>query len=126
VIANGEWTRIASLPRKLSVFACSALNTSFVSQASWHLVLHGGEVDPSTSGHSGAGEFSSQTFAFDGNDWQLISTHWTEGCDEAKPSSRGWHVSAFDPTTNTFFVHGGNLENNIRTNELWTLSAEQS
>ncbi|CAF1083398.1 unnamed protein product [Brachionus calyciflorus] len=104
-LRENKWTQIESLPRKLSVFACSSINSENV-----QLVLHGGEVDPSTMGHNGAGEFSSDTYVYDGKQWKYIDL-------VEKPSSRGWHSSCSDE--NKFYIYGGNLENNERTDELW-------
>jgi hypothetical protein len=82
-LATKKWTRIESLPRKLSVFACSSVDDSL-----WggkiRLILHGGEVDPSTAGHNGAGEFSNDTYLFDGLKWHMLNNS-----SPLKPSSRG-------------------------------------
>ncbi len=48
-IDENKWTQIESLPRKLSVFACSAVDDKSY-DGKLRLILHGGEVDPSTLG----------------------------------------------------------------------------
>jgi hypothetical protein len=48
-IKENKWTQIESLPRKLSVFACSSVNDETY-EGKLRLILHGGEVDPSTLG----------------------------------------------------------------------------
>lgn len=106
-----EWIQIENLPRHLSVFACE----SVFDKQNLRLILHGGEVDPSTLGHNGAGEFSKSTYIYDGQCWSLL-----EFSDEDfKPSTRGWHAGAY--SNGSFYIYGGNLENNKRTNELWQL-----
>jgi N-acetylneuraminic acid mutarotase len=111
-LKDKSWSQIQDLPRKLSVFACAA-----VSNSSMRLILHGGEVDPSTLGHNGAGEFTRETFMFDGTQWHSLSDQ-VLNCE---PSSRGWHSGCADSEGN-FYIYGGNLEDNKRTNELWCLS----
>lgn len=55
--------RDGSLPAR-SVFGVIAETASDPKEAS--LVVYGGEVDPSTQGHDGAGGFSSEVFRFTG------------------------------------------------------------
>jgi N-acetylneuraminic acid mutarotase len=105
------WSQIENLPRKLSVFACS----SFDKNQKVRLILQGGEVDPSTLGHNGAGEFTNETFLYDGTKWYSIDTLTTE-----QLTNRGWHHGCGDLDGN-FYIFGGNLENNHRNNELWVL-----
>ena len=111
-LATKEWSMIEKLPRKLSVFACNS-----VSLGSFRLALHGGEVDPSTLGHKGAGEFTNETFLFDGSGWHTLDV------EKNVTSTRGWHHGC-SGGADRFYVYGGNLENNERTNELWCLSAD--
>ena len=108
------WTQLANLPRHLSVFAsATALNDS----NQIRLIVHGGEVDPSTLGHEGAGEFSQTTYIFDGQKWSMLDFDENEA---NRPASRGWHSGAYS-NDGCFYIYGGNLENNQRTNELWQL-----
>jgi hypothetical protein len=68
----------------------------------------------------GAGEFSESTYLFNGTSWSLLNSTGAN----PKPSSRGWHVGCYamlNEEGHFFFIHGGNLENNKRTNELWKL-----
>jgi hypothetical protein len=111
---------VESLPRKLSVFACSTLNSDKwrVNGKRIRVLVHGGEIDPSTKGHNGAGEFSSDTYGFDGEKWHILKSDDVE----EKPMNRGWHSSCFNKEKNTFYVFGGNLEDNKRTNELWSFN----
>lgn len=110
-ISKRTWSKIENLPRKLSVFACSSIRNN----SNVRLILHGGEVDPSTMGHNGAGEFSSDTYVFDGNNWKFLSL-------DEKPSQRGWHSGCSDHINRKFYIFGGSLEDNFRSNELWCLS----
>ena len=118
IAANG-WTRIADLPRKLSVFACSTVESSKlkVNGHNVKLILHGGEIDPSTIGHNGAGEFSNDTYIFDGTNWHML-----DNSSPLKPTSRGWHAACFSSADDTFYIFGGLLENVLRNNELWSLN----
>lgn len=111
-LATQTFTDVERLPFKLSVFATASL-----SRPDLHLVVHGGEIDPSQLGHSGAGEFTSQTMVFDGERWTKVVSESGE-----KPSSRGWHSGCADDQGSRFYIYGGNLESNQRSNELWCLS----
>lgn len=61
------------------------------------------------------GEFSQSTYVFDGSDWTILEFD----DHDPKPSSRGWHAASY--SNGSFYVYGGNLESNQRTNELWRL-----
>lgn len=109
-LSNNVWSKQANLPQGLSVFACSGISN----HPSLKAVLHGGEVEPSKSGHAAVGEFSDVTYAFDGEKWlELLVDNST------KPSSRGWHSGCYE--NGKFYIFGGSLENNERTSELWEL-----
>jgi N-acetylneuraminic acid mutarotase len=112
-IKNKTWSTIANLPRKLSVFASASIIEN--SSSNFKIILNGGEVDPSKLGHSGTGEFSQDTYAYDGEHWHLLKFT----VNDTKPSNRGWHAGCIGD--NYFYIYGGNLENNQRTNELWRL-----
>ena len=113
-VGKNEWSQVVgSLPRKLSVFACAA---PVVAKGKVRVLVHGGEIDPSTIGHNGAGEFSSDIYAFDGENWDILKS----SSENDKPSNRGWHSGCFGDSV--FYVFGGNLENNNRTNELWSFT----
>ena len=114
-LINKCWSEIESIPRKLSVFASTGILKSNNLKA--RVIMHGGEVDPSTLGHNGAGEFTNETFYFDGFKWHAFSND--KSLNSTK--SRGWHNGCADENGN-FFIYGGNLENNERSDELWCLS----
>ena len=111
-IVEKKWSKSVSLPRKLSVFAYSSIKR----RSNLRLVVHGGEVDPSTLGHKGAGEFCNDTYVFDGQSW--IECEFQE--NSQRPSNRGWHYGC-SGENGKFYIFGGNLEDNERTNELWCL-----
>ena len=119
-LAQDVWTQESSMPRKLSVFAGSSVNNDklIIDGKKVRLLVHGGEIDPSTKGHNGAGEFSSDIYAFNGDKWHILSNNHGE-----KPSNRGWHAGCYG-FDNKFYIFGGNLEDNNRTNELWSLNFE--
>jgi hypothetical protein len=111
-LIDKSWSSIQNLPRKLSVFALASVKNSTT-----RLILHGGEVDPSTLGHNGAGEFTKETFLFDGTQWNAASKQVLN----SGPTSRGWHSGCSDHNGN-FYIYGGNLEDNKRSDELWCLA----
>ena len=51
-IKQNVWTKNSNLPRHLSVFA----SASVLDNDKVRLIVHGGEIDPSTLGHNGAGK----------------------------------------------------------------------
>jgi len=112
-IEENSWSQISGLPSGLSVFASASLN-----QPNARIIVHGGEIDPSTQGHTAAGEFTADTILFDGEAWSKVKIE----NEEVMPSSRGWHAGSSG--SGKFFVYGGNLENNARTNELWQLELQ--
>ena len=116
-LATRQWTQMTSVPRKLSVFACATVKSDAIKfdGKRIRLVLNGGEVDPSTKGHNGAGEFTNETYIFEGSKWHKLAD------SAVKPSNRGWHAGCFG-FGDKFYIFGGNLEDNKRTNELWSLS----
>jgi N-acetylneuraminic acid mutarotase len=109
-LSTNEWCQLASLPQGLSVFAYAGLS----SNSNVRIILHGGEVEPSKSGHAAVGEFSNITYVFDGLNWLELPVD-----NSIKPSSRGWHSGCYE--NGKFYIFGGCLESNERTAELWEL-----
>ena len=80
-----------------------------------HVLVFGGEVDPSDLGHSGAGQFSDQTFCLDPS---ALTWHGVAAGGEA-PGPRGWAASAAAPAG--LVVSGGIDEANARLGDLYLL-----
>ncbi|KAL4430939.1 hypothetical protein ABPG75_006195 [Micractinium tetrahymenae] len=80
-----------------------------------HVVCFGGEVDPSTQGHAGAGGYSNELFCLD-----TSCQHWHR-CTPAgaPPAPRGWMAAT--ACAAGVVVHGGNDVNNQRLADMWLL-----
>eukprot|EP00386_Alphamonas_edax_P007310 GDKI01024293.1.p1 GENE.GDKI01024293.1~~GDKI01024293.1.p1 ORF type:complete len:374 (-),score=113.52 GDKI01024293.1:105-1145(-) len=78
----------------------------------------GGEVDPSTQGHAGAGEYSCETLCVQTN----IHTN-TLVCQKVHtpthPEARGWHAGCV--CARGLVIHGGNSLKNERLGDMWLL-----
>eukprot|EP00887_Chlorella_sp_A99_P005453 scaffold1.g5453.t1 len=108
--ADGGPPRAGLPPR--SVFASAAYGGG--------IVVFGGEVDPSTQGHAGAGVYSNQVFGFDPE-----AKRWGELRPEGEgPPSRGWLAGTAVPEG--LLIHGGNSNDNKRQNDLWLLELKEA
>ena len=77
-------------------------------------------MDPSTQGHAGAGQFSSQAYSFD-----LGERRWTELAPEGEaPPPRGWLAGVAVPEG--LLVHAGNSNSNERESDMWLLEVGAS
>ena len=76
------------------------------------MILHGGEIGPSAEGHKSAGEFSNDTFIFNGEKWIKVESQNT-------PTARAWHAGTYGD--GKFYIYGGLLENSDRLAELLSL-----
>nr|ACN40204.1 unknown [Picea sitchensis] len=108
VEAKGE---IKPTPR--SVFACFALGK--------HIVVYGGEVDPSDLGHMGAGSFCGDVFALDTEALEWIRVE--DGGGESHPGPRGWTAFSVGSCCggNGMLVYGGNSPSNKRLDDIFFL-----
>ncbi|EFN59120.1 hypothetical protein CHLNCDRAFT_19060 [Chlorella variabilis] len=80
-----------------------------------HIVVFGGEVDPSTQGHAGAGCYSADTFCLD-----TACGHWHSiSAGGQPPSPRGWLAATACGTG--VVVHGGNSASNQRLADMFLL-----
>lgn len=104
--ADGGPSRAGLPPR--SVFAAGSHGNS--------ILLFGGEVAPVTSGgHTKAGHFSADCFAFNPD-----TKAWTRLQPEGEgPPPRGWMAACAVPEG--LLVHGGNNLDNTRANDMWLL-----
>jgi N-acetylneuraminic acid mutarotase len=112
-VEQNKWSPISSLPMGLSVFALSALNDA---SASGIFILHGGEIGPSRGGHEVAGQFSAESFLFDGQDWKNIEIDQ----EHEMPCARAWHASSY--FNGKLYVYGGLDQNNTRLGDLYELT----
>jgi len=107
-IASKTWTKEEQgLDQGLSVAVCAAVGDN--------IVLYGGELEPSARGHSGAGNFSSQTavFSYQGG---LKEVRRGEG-----PPARGWSDGAVWRGDRLVVVGGltGDDSNPVRLADVW-------
>lgn len=107
-VQNNSWSQIASLPKGLSVFASASVDGN----NDFRLIVHGGEIGPSKEGHKSAGEFSSDTFVYNGENWIKIES-------ENTPIPRAWHAGNY--SDGKFYIYGGMLENSDRAADLLAL-----
>jgi len=112
-VQNNSWSKATNLPLGLSVFALTSVDDGKF--AGSRLILHGGEIGPSTEGHKSAGEFSNDTYLFDGDNWSKVEA-------ENKPVPRAWHAGTY--SNGKFYAYGGLLENSERNGELFELAFE--
>jgi len=93
--------------------------TAFATLDDKHLFLFGGEIDPSTQGHAGAGDYTNETYVYDvtTNTWHKQAT----GGDT--PTPRGWLAGTSLPGGR--LVHFGGFDGKERVPELhiFTLGA---
>ncbi|KAL4418744.1 hypothetical protein ABPG77_006417 [Micractinium sp. CCAP 211/92] len=114
---NGSACSHAEAPVELparSVCAVAAHACSTCAHAN-HVVCFGGEVDPSTLGHSGAGSFSNDLFCLDTacQHWHCVAPAGTP------PPPRGWLAAT--ACAAGVVVHGGNGIDNQRLADMWLL-----
>lgn len=133
-VASGGWDcpgcceedMAAALPAR-SVFglgshACGAC--AACSHAN-HVLLFGGEVDPSTQGHEGAGAFSNDVFCMDTAHGRGAASAWHKLQPEGQPPMpRGWFAAAAVP--GGMVVYGGNSASNERLEDMWLLKVHDS
>ena len=112
-LAAKEWTEVETKGEKpcpRSVFSVASFGE--------HVVVIGGEVDPSDLGHLGAGSFAGDVYALD-----VKEKAWRKVKDEAveHPGPRGW--CAFSVGTwegkEGLLVYGGNSASNDRLEDIF-------
>lgn len=102
-VASRTWHLLAPIPMSArSVAACANLNG--------RALIFGGERDPSTDGHKGAGHMVDDVFVFDPKD-ESWTTVFASG--PLKPSARGWMDWA-PIDSSTLLLVGGLSEDNER------------
>ena len=112
-----EWRQLAQPLPPRSVFGVVALDK--------RIVVIGGEVDPSSEGHAGAGHFSQDVYVLDTADeeggWVKATV---AGEAEAQWSARGWFPAAAYGD-NTIAVFGGNALDNSRLDDCFLLCMDK-
>ncbi|CAL5218389.1 g61 [Coccomyxa viridis] len=88
-----------------------------------HLVLFGGEVNPSDQGHAGAGQFCNDMYCYDPNKADASgSGGWHKlqlDSGSVPPTPRGWFAAC--ATAQGLLVHGGNSPSNERLSDMYLL-----
>ncbi|KAJ1287882.1 hypothetical protein BS78_02G044700 [Paspalum vaginatum] len=113
--ATGKWAAVETggdKPSPRSVFCAAGVGR--------HVVVFGGEVDPSDLGHLGAGKFSREAFSLD-----TETGAWTRLDDGAEaehhPGPRGWCAFAAGEKDGRqgLLVYGGNSPTNDRLDDIY-------
>ncbi|TVU10944.1 hypothetical protein EJB05_44500 [Eragrostis curvula] len=120
--ATGMWSVVETggggdKPSPRSVFCAAGVGR--------HVVVFGGEVDPSDLGHLGAGKFSAEAFALD-----TETGAWARLDDDASyesehhPGPRGWCAFAAGEMDGRrgLLVYGGNSPTNDRLGDIYFFS----
>lgn len=114
-----EWTLVEATgdkPSPRSVFSATIIGK--------HVILYGGEIDPSDLGHLGAGKFSDQVFALDTETyvWKKLEVV-AESVDE-NPGPRGWCAFSAGKLDGKdgLLVYGGNSPTNDRLGDIFFLT----
>lgn len=85
-----------------------------------HIIIYGGEIDPSDQGHMGAGRFSGEVYALDTETlaWQKLE----DGSElSGHPGPRGWCAfsAARRGGQEGLLVYGGNSPSNDRLDDIY-------
>mmetsp|Transcript_11900 Transcript_11900/g.25566 ORF Transcript_11900/g.25566 Transcript_11900/m.25566 type:complete len:342 (+) Transcript_11900:55-1080(+) len=129
-LAAGKWEEAAPLPVARSVFGAAVHSSPAPSGCSGagcghggHIMAFGGEVDPSTQGHEGAGDFSADLFCYDesARNWHKLSVSNDAG--SPGPCARGWY--AYTSLEGGLLVHGGLDCKNERLGDMFVLNAHE-
>ncbi|KAK3121267.1 hypothetical protein QOZ80_8BG0649820 [Eleusine coracana subsp. coracana] len=115
--ATGRWDAVEAggdiRPSPRSVFCVAGIGK--------HVLLFGGEVDPSDLGHLGAGKFSAEAFALDTETgaWKRLDDGASES--ENHPGPRGWCAFAAGEMDGRrgLLVYGGNSPTNDRLGDIY-------
>lgn len=85
-----------------------------------HIIIYGGEIDPSDQGHMGAGKFSGEVYALDTETlaWEKLED-WSDR--SGHPGPRGWCAfsAARRGGQEGLLVYGGNSLSNDRLDDIY-------
>lgn len=114
-LAEKSWTQVETSGKKPT--ARSVFSTVTIGQ---HIIIYGGEVDPSDLGHMGAGRFTGEVYALDTQ--TLVWKKLEDGVDSSDhPGPRGW--CAFSAGVREgqqgLLVYGGNSPSNDRLEDIF-------
>lgn len=119
--ASKTWTQVETTgqkPTARSVF-------SNVSDGK-HMIVYGGEIDPSDQGHMGAGQFSGEVYVLDTETlvWARLEDKVESG---GHPGPRGWcaFAGARRNGREGLLVYGGNSPSNDRLDDIFFLALSQ-
>lgn len=118
--ATGEWAMVETTgdkPSPRSVFCAVGVGK--------HVVVFGGEVDPSDLGHLGAGKFSAEAFALDTETGAWVRL---DDASDHHPGPRGWcafSAGALDGRRG-LLVYGGNSPTNDRLDDIYFFTPLES
>lgn len=114
-LAKKSWAQVETTgekPTARSVFSSVAIGK--------HILVYGGEIDPSDQGHMGAGQFSGEFFVLDTETlaWRRVEDKADSG---SHPGPRGWCAFAGGQRDGKegLLVYGGNSPSNDRLDDLF-------
>ncbi|XP_022637078.1 nitrile-specifier protein 5 isoform X3 [Vigna radiata var. radiata] len=120
-LAHKTWTQVETSglkPTARSVF-CTLGNGK-------HIIVYGGEIDPSDQGHLGAGQFSGELYALDTDtlEWKRLEDKVNS---DSHPGPRGWcaFAGARRDGRQGLLVYGGNSPSNDRLDDIFFLALSQ-
>ncbi|KAM3571606.1 hypothetical protein VYU27_006374 [Nannochloropsis oceanica] len=113
-----DWSSYSTGLEPRSVFGLQPV------QGGKSLVLFGGEVDPSSAGHMGAGGFAGDTLLFSLTDkTQGFTSPLPSSPPSPSPSPRGWYGHCVTKEGSVVVV-GGLAPDNSRLGDVWVLEEE--
>ncbi|XP_027341458.1 nitrile-specifier protein 5 isoform X2 [Abrus precatorius] len=122
-LAQKTWVQVETSgqkPTARSVF-CTLSNGK-------HIVVYGGEIDPSDQGHLGAGQFSGEVYALDTETltWKRLEDDQVDS--GRHPGARGWcaFAGASHDGREGLLVYGGNSPSNDRLDDIFFLALSKS
>ena len=121
-LAHKTWAQVETSGQKPT--ARSVFSTGGYGK---HIIVCGGEIDPSDQGHLGAGKFSAEVYALDTEtlEWKRLE----DGVDSGShPGPRGWcaFAGARRGGQEGLLVYGGNSPSNDRLEDIFFLTVSQS
>ncbi|XP_057756898.1 nitrile-specifier protein 5 [Arachis stenosperma] len=121
-LISKTWSQVETSGQKPS--ARSVFSTASYGK---HIILYGGEIDPSDQGHMGAGKFSGDVFVLDTEtlEWKKLEERVDSG---SHPGPRGWCAFAGAQRNGQegLLVYGGNSPSNDRVDDIFFLALCQN